>query len=153
MTLTYRRLGRFVGILGRCLDVPQTVGIFGSPGIAMAARAATCVIHGRPLAHLDPAMSQIVLHDIVFELPVSLMFTYEDVATSHLPNDCRIIDAIAQLNEGFAPKTPLRAACRHRSPIMLWRPPAQRGGPSVFFSPRTRPIRRTNGAMNSLNWR
>ncbi|MCW8843043.1 MAG: hypothetical protein OQK00_06470, partial [Rhodobacteraceae bacterium] len=60
-TISYSRLGQFVKGLGTHLDTPQIVGVFGSPGVVMAASAVACVIHGRPFVHLDPAMPQMVL--------------------------------------------------------------------------------------------
>ena len=61
-TISYGRLGAFVQDIGQHLKTPQIVGIFGSPGVAMAAGAVACVIRGRPFVHLDPAMPQMVLH-------------------------------------------------------------------------------------------
>jgi len=109
-TVTYEKLGQFVQSLGRHLETPQIVGIFGSPGIAMAASAVACVIGGRPFVHLDPAMPQMVLHNIISELQVSLVVTCETAAAGHLPGDCTTVDAIAILNEKAAPTRPLNAA-------------------------------------------
>lgn len=109
-TLSYGRLGQFVADLGRHLETPQVVGIFGSPGVAMAASAVACVIHGRPFVHLDPAMPQMVLHNIISELHVSLVVTCEAAAPGHLPGNCVPLDATALLNAAPAPHHPLHAA-------------------------------------------
>lgn len=109
-TLSYSRLGQFAADLGPHLSTPQVVGIFGSPGVAMAASAVGCVIHGRPFVHLDPAMPQMVLHNIISELQVSLVVTCEAPVPGHLPGDCLTLDATALLNAAPAPFDPLHAA-------------------------------------------
>jgi acyl-coenzyme A synthetase/AMP-(fatty) acid ligase/nucleoside-diphosphate-sugar epimerase/acyl carrier protein len=109
-TITYGKLGAFVQSLGRHLDTPQIVGVFGSPGVAMAASAVACVIRGRPFVHLDPAMPQMVLHNIISELRVSLVVTCQDAAAGHLPGDCKTVDAVAMLDEDEILTEPLNAA-------------------------------------------
>lgn len=108
-TITYRRLGQYVSKLGAYLATPQVVGIFGSPGVAMGASAVACVINGRPFVHLDPAMPQMVLHNIVSELDVSLIVTCEKAAPGHLPGNCATVDANDLLNDAPAPYEPLSA--------------------------------------------
>ena len=108
-TMTYGRLGGFIQDLGIHLETPQIVGIFGAPGVAMAASAVACVVRGRPFVHLDPAMPQMVLHNIISELQVSLVVTCQDPAAGHLPGDCRIVDATALLAEGTTSSEPLIA--------------------------------------------
>jgi acyl-coenzyme A synthetase/AMP-(fatty) acid ligase/nucleoside-diphosphate-sugar epimerase/acyl carrier protein len=108
--ITYDRLGQFVFSLGSFLKPPQVVGIFGSPGIAMAASAVACVIHGRAFVHLDPAMPQMVLHNIVSELQVSLIMTCEAAAAGQLPSDCETVDANDLLAKPPAPYAQLHAA-------------------------------------------
>jgi acyl-coenzyme A synthetase/AMP-(fatty) acid ligase/thioester reductase-like protein/acyl carrier protein len=109
-TITYERLGQFVSTLDCRLKTPQVVGIFGSPGVAMAASAVACVIHGRAFVHLDPAMPQMVLHNIVSELQVNLIMTCETPTPGHLPRDCVVVDANDLLGAAPAPYTPLHAA-------------------------------------------
>lgn len=109
-TVSYGRLGTFVQDLGQSLKTPKTVGIFGSPGVAMAASAVACVIAGRPFVHLDPAMPQMVLHNIISELQVTLVVACQDVAASHLPRDCSVVDARGILQRDAALIEPLRAA-------------------------------------------
>jgi acyl-coenzyme A synthetase/AMP-(fatty) acid ligase/nucleoside-diphosphate-sugar epimerase/acyl carrier protein len=107
-TITYRRLGQYVSKLGAYLATPQVVGIFGSPGVAMGASAVACMINGRPFVHLDPAMPQMVLHNIVSELDVSLIVTCDKAAPGHLPNNCPTVDANDLLNDAPTPYEPLR---------------------------------------------
>ena len=113
-TITYQRLGQFVSDLGTHLKSPQVVGVFGSPGLAMGASAVACVINGRPFVHLDPAMPQMVLHNIISELQVRLIVTCEPAAPGHLPGDCETIDANALLGMPAADFEMLEAA--HVSP-------------------------------------
>ena len=86
-TIAYRRLGQFVSELAGSLAKPQVVGIFGSPGVTMGASCVACVIYGCPFVHLDPAMPQMVLHNIVSELNVRLIVTCEKAAPGQLPGD------------------------------------------------------------------
>lgn len=111
-TVTYGRLGQFVANLGEYLKIPHVVGIFGSPGVAMAASAVTCVINGRPFVHLDPAMPQMVLHNIISELQVSVVVTCQSASPGHLPGDCVIVDATALLN-----KAPARFDALHSASV------------------------------------
>ncbi|MGB5864964.1 MAG: AMP-binding protein [Sulfitobacter sp.] len=97
-TITYDRLGQFVKSLGGHLTTSQVVGIFGSPGIAMAASAVACVVNGRPFVHLDSAMPQMVLHNIISELNVNLVVTCQTTALGHLPDNCEALDANALLD-------------------------------------------------------
>ncbi|ABD55533.1 AMP-dependent synthetase and ligase [Jannaschia sp. CCS1] len=109
-TVTYGGLGQFATQLGVHLETPQVVGVFGAPGVAMAASAVACVVHGRPFVHLDPAMPQMVLHNIVSELQVSLIVTCQRADPGQLPRDCATIDANDLLNAAPAPYAPLQAA-------------------------------------------
>lgn len=119
-TISYRKLGQFVSKLGAHLATPQVVGIFGSPGVAMGASCVACVIEGRPFVHLDPAMPQMVLHNIVSELDVSLIVTCEKPAPGQLPGNCETVDANDLLNDTPAPYDALRACpVRPEDPIYL----------------------------------
>lgn len=75
----------------------------------MAASAVACVINGRPFVHLDPAMPQMVLHNIISELHVRVVITCQAAASGHLPGDCVILDAITFLNEAPNRYEPLKA--------------------------------------------
>lgn len=119
-TIDYRRLGQFVSELGAYFETPQVVGIFGAPGVAMAASATACVINGRPFVHLDPAMPQMVLHNIVSELQVSLIITCDAPAPGQLPGDSATVDANDLLGMPPAPFAPLQAvAVAPADPIYL----------------------------------
>jgi len=108
-SITYRRLGQFASQLGGHLGAQQVVGIFGAPGVAMAASATACVIHGRPFVHLDPVMPQMVLHNIISELNVGLVVTSDPAAPGQLPGNCKIIDAHDLLDAPAEPYQPLMA--------------------------------------------
>ncbi len=108
--VTYGRLGQFAAELGGRLENSKAVGIFGTPGVSMAASAAACVINGRPFVHLDPALPQMVLHNIVAELQVSLIVICETATPGQLPGDCETVDADALLNDASASFAPLVAA-------------------------------------------
>lgn len=96
--VTYQRLGQFAADCGSYLEKVDVVGIFGAPGVAMAASAVACVIHGRPFVHLDPAMPQMVLHNIISELQVKLVIVCQRAAPGHLPRDADTLDAIKLLD-------------------------------------------------------
>ena len=119
--LTYGELGSYVERIRPRFRDAETVGIFGAPGIAMAAAACACVIDGRPFVHLDPAMPRMVLHNIIAELEVTLVVTCQPVAAGLLPGDCRRVDGSALLAElDAAPRAPLGAAdVRPDQPIYL----------------------------------
>jgi acyl-coenzyme A synthetase/AMP-(fatty) acid ligase/nucleoside-diphosphate-sugar epimerase/acyl carrier protein len=96
--LSYGQLGSFVEQVAPSLRDTQVVGIFGAPGVAMGASAVACVIHGRPFVHLDPAMPQMVLHNILSELQVALVMVCQPPATGQLPGDCQTLDAVSVLD-------------------------------------------------------
>lgn len=108
-TISYRRLGQFIADMGDRLAEPQVVGIFGAPGVAMGASAAACVVYGRPFVHLDPAMPQMVLHNIISELQVGVVVTCQPAAPGQLPGECATIEAAGLLSAPSAPYAPLRA--------------------------------------------
>lgn len=63
----------------------------------MGASAIACVIHGRPFVHLDPAMPQMVLHNILSELEVGLVLLCEPAAPGQLPGNCLTVEVEAVL--------------------------------------------------------
>lgn len=109
-SLTYARLGQFVAALASELRGTGAVGVFGAPGLAMGAACTACVIHGTPFVHLDPAMPQMVLHNILAELEVSLVLTCQDPAPGQLPDHCTQIDARRLLTAPAAPFPQITAA-------------------------------------------
>lgn len=91
--LSYGALADFVQVLGPLLGGDGAVAIFGAPGTLLAAAAVTCVVSGRPFVHLDPAMPQAVLTNIVDELQVGTIVTCQPPAPGQLPGQCRVIAA------------------------------------------------------------
>ena len=109
--ITYGQLGSFIEQLEPAIRETQVVGVFGAPSIAMAASSVACVVHGKPFVHLDPAMPQMVLHNIVSELAVTSIIECQPAASGQLPTDCRTVDAVALLDKvESAPSKPLVAA-------------------------------------------
>ena len=109
--LSYGQLGRFVERMGETVQAAPAVGIFGAPGLVMGASAVACVIHGRPFVHLDPAMPQAVLRNILSELGVTLVVLCQTPVPGQIPESCETLEARALL-EGIedAPRAALRAA-------------------------------------------
>ncbi|MCH2164581.1 MAG: AMP-binding protein [Marinovum sp.] len=97
--INYAQLGQFVSALGEEIRAHTVVGVFGAPGLVMGASAIACVIHGRPFVHLDPAMPQMVLHNILSELEVGLVILCEPPAPGQLPGNCETLEAEAVLLE------------------------------------------------------
>ncbi|MQY43608.1 AMP-binding protein [Epibacterium sp. SM1969] len=99
--LSYAQLGQFVMALDAPMRAHEVVGIFGAPGLAMGASAIACVIHGRPFVHLDPAMPQMVLHNILSELRVGLVILCEPAEPGKLSGECATLEAEAFLAEAL----------------------------------------------------
>ncbi|CAM3349589.1 AMP-binding protein [Paracoccus nototheniae] len=91
--LSYAELADFVALFQDRLTDDGPVAIFGTPGVLLAAAAVGCVIGGRPFVHLDPAMPQVVLTNIVDELAVGTIVTCQQPAPGQLPDRCRIMAA------------------------------------------------------------
>jgi|GEM_PF-1355380 len=111
VSISYGQLGSFVEKAGHRLRDTPVVGIFGAPGVAMGACAVACVIHGKPFVHLDPAMPQMVLHNILSELQVGMVMVCQPPAAGQLPGDCPTLDAVDLLDGvADAPSVALHAA-------------------------------------------
>ena len=111
MRLTYGELGAFAERMAPHVRGVPAVGVFGAPGIAMGAACTACVIHGVPFVHLDPAMPQMVLHNAVAELGVTLIAACQPAAPGLLPGGCARIDGAALLADlPSRPAAPPRAA-------------------------------------------
>ncbi len=109
--LTYCELGAVVERMAPHVAGASAVGVFGAPGVAMAAACTACVIHGVPFVHLDPAMPQMVLHNVVAELGVTTVVICQPAAPGLVPGSCAQVDAEALLRDPPpAPSRPLRAA-------------------------------------------
>ncbi len=91
--LSYASLGQYVSALKIPLTAHDVVAIYGAPGLVMGASAIACVIHGRPFVHLDPAMPQMVVHNILSELKVGLVVLCEPPAVGQIPGDCATLEA------------------------------------------------------------
>ncbi|MGR3484330.1 MAG: AMP-binding protein [Paracoccaceae bacterium] len=99
-SLDYAALGDVARRAGLALGGASVVGIYAAPSLAMGAVATACVIHGRPFVHLDPAMPQMVLHNVLAELGVTLVVACEPAPPGHLPGGVEVIGADALLDPG-----------------------------------------------------
>jgi acyl-coenzyme A synthetase/AMP-(fatty) acid ligase/thioester reductase-like protein/acyl carrier protein len=91
--LSYGDLASFVLVFQSQLTGDGPVAIYGTPSTLLAAAAVACVISGRPFVHLDPAMPQTVLTNIIAELEVGIIVTCQPARPGLLPDDCHIIAA------------------------------------------------------------
>lgn len=91
--LTYGELAAFVRAFQQQMRDDGPVGVFGTPGTLMGAAATAAVICGRPFVHLDPAMPQAVLTNIVDELQVGTIITSQSPRPDQLPAHCRVVTA------------------------------------------------------------
>lgn len=145
--ISYSRLGQYVSQLGPFFESHKVIGVYGVPSLAMAASALACVIYGRPFVHLDPAMPQMVLHNILSELKVSLIITCEAPTVGKLPKDCVAVEAEALLAEAPSAYTPLVAApVAPTDPIYLVATSGTTGRPKCI------PVSQ-DAAMLSYEWR
>lgn len=108
--LSYADLARFVLVFQSQLTDDGPVALFGTPGTLLAAAASACVISGRPFVHLDPAMPQAVLTNIVAELGVGTIVTCQRPKPGQLPGHCRILTAQNCLDRDPPAGAELRAA-------------------------------------------
>ncbi|WP_169308769.1 AMP-binding protein [Paracoccus gahaiensis] len=92
-SLTYGALSDFVRALQDRFADDGAVAIFGTPGTLLAAAGVACVISGRPFVHLDPAMPQAVLTNILAELDIVTIVTCQPPAPGQLPDHGRLIAA------------------------------------------------------------
>ncbi|MGZ3216016.1 AMP-binding protein [Paracoccus sp. T5] len=108
--LSYAELARFVREF-QCQPTGQgPIAIFGMPSTLLAAAATACVISGRPFVHLDPAMPQAVLTNIVDELQVGTIITSQLPQLGQLPAQCRVIAAESCLGGAQGDRPALVAA-------------------------------------------
>lgn len=108
--LSYGDLAAFVQAFRDQMLKDGPVGVFGAPGTLMGAAATAAVVCGRPFVHLDPAMPQAVLTNIVDELQVGTIITSQPAKPGQLPAHCRVITAQSCLEAPQAPRAPLVAA-------------------------------------------
>ncbi len=111
LRLSYSQLGDFTRACQPLFQGHQAIGIYGAPSALMGAASTACVIDGRPFVHLDPAMPNAVLSNIVAELEIGLILTCQTPKDGQLPDGPQVVDAHTCLR-GDAPRAPqpLRAA-------------------------------------------
>ncbi|WP_405401284.1 AMP-binding protein [Paracoccus sp. Ld10] len=97
--LSYGQLASFVLAFQSRLDVEGPIALFGTPSTLLAAAAVSCVISGRPFVHLDPAMPQAVLGNIVDELQIGTIVTCQPGGLEKLPTHCSLLAAQACLED------------------------------------------------------
>lgn len=109
LSLTYGQLADCIQRIGAHLP-DRPVAVFGKPGTLFGAAVTACVVLGRPFVHLDPAMPQEVLGNILSELGIDLVLLAEPAGPGQLPAHIRNVD-VAQVIAGFAdaPPVPIRA--------------------------------------------
>ncbi|AGT11360.1 AMP-binding protein [Paracoccus aminophilus] len=95
--LSYAALADFVRVFLSQMRDDGPVGVFGTPSTLMGAASIAAVVTGRPFVHLDPAMPQAVLTNIVDELQVGTIITSQEPKPGQLPAHCRVITAASCL--------------------------------------------------------
>lgn len=110
LTLTYGQLADCIARLGENLPRGE-VAVFGKPTALFGAAVMACVVLGRPFVHLDPAMPDEVLRNILSELDIDVVLLSEAARPGQIPDHCRHVD-VAQVIAGFAdaPAAPVQAA-------------------------------------------
>ena len=108
LSLSYAQLAGFVAATQAVLAGQKAVAVYGVPGALFGAAVIACVIDGRPFVHLDPAMPNAVVGNILAELDIGLILTAQPPKPDQLPANCRVIDAATLLDA--APGTPVQAA-------------------------------------------
>ncbi len=87
------------------------VAVFGKPSVIFGAAVTACVVSGRPFVHLDPAMPDDVLGNILAELAIDVVFVTDQPLAGQLPAGCTCVD-VKPLLKGLAakPLTPVNSA-------------------------------------------
>lgn len=114
--LTYGELAAFIAAIRPELQGQKAVAVYGVPGTLFGAAVTACVVDGRPFVHLDPAMPETVLANIVAELGISLILTAQPPKPGQLPGDCRVVNAGAFLGSAPVPITPTAISARPVQP-------------------------------------
>lgn len=91
-TLSYGQLAGCIQRLQAHMPTDTPVAIFGRPSTVFGAAATACVVSGRPFVHLDPAMPDDVLRNILDELGIRVIFLSEPAASKQLPATCTCIN-------------------------------------------------------------
>ncbi|MDS9469957.1 AMP-binding protein [Paracoccus sp. MBLB3053] len=93
LRLTYGELAAFVAACRVPMAGQRAVALYGAPGALFGATAATAVIAGCPFVHLDPAMPNSVLANILDELEIGLVIVSQTPRDGQLPAGCQVLDA------------------------------------------------------------
>ncbi|RJL02833.1 NAD-dependent epimerase/dehydratase family protein [Paracoccus aestuarii] len=101
--LSYGQLARAVAAMGAGLGDAAAVGIYGVPGVPLGAAVVAATVAGRPFVHLDPAMPDQVLGNILDELRIDTVIACQPVPQGRLPAACRVIEAAPCLTADAAP--------------------------------------------------
>lgn len=110
-TLRYGQLADFISRLQAFMPADAPVAVFGKPSAVFGAAVTGCVVSGRPFVHLDPAMPNEVLGNILDELAIDVVLLAEPPAVGQLPATCTCVDVaslVVDLND--APEIPVKAA-------------------------------------------
>lgn len=102
-TLTYGELADFTARVQRLMPRDTPIAVFGKPSTLFGAAATACVLTGRPFVHLDPAMPEDVLRNILAELGADVVFCADPPAPGQLPDGCTQIDIAAVLLDRDSP--------------------------------------------------
>ncbi|MFY0681860.1 MAG: AMP-binding protein [Thalassovita sp.] len=143
--LSYQDLAAFVALCRKDLVAQKAVAIYGRPSALFGAAAVTCVIDGRPFVHLDPAMPDTVLANIVAELGISVVIKAQEPKAGQLPDHCIVQDAQRYLN-GAVPDVVKAAKVDPSDPIYLVATSGTTGRPKCI------PVTQDSAAL-SYQWR
>ncbi|MBB3995698.1 acyl-coenzyme A synthetase/AMP-(fatty) acid ligase/thioester reductase-like protein [Sulfitobacter undariae] len=97
--LSYGQLADFISKLQPLMPSDAPVAVFGKPSLAFGAAVTACIVSGRPFVHLDPAMPNEVLGNILEELAINTVFLAEPPTAGQLPQSCTRIEVAAQLDD------------------------------------------------------
>ncbi|MEP3297655.1 MAG: AMP-binding protein [Pseudoruegeria sp.] len=110
-TLRYGELADLIGRMQPFLSTETPLAVFGKPSTLFGAAVTACVVLGRAFVHLDPAMPNEVLQNILKELLIETVFCCERAEVAKIPSEYSCIDVSALavgLND--QPSHPIKAA-------------------------------------------
>lgn len=110
LALTYGELACCIERLQAYLPAHGAVAVFGKPSTSFAAATTACIVLGRAFVHLDPAMPNDVLANILSELHIDTVFVCQTPKNGQLP-DANLVDVNAVIAApNAAPDQPVVAA-------------------------------------------
>lgn len=110
-SLTYAELAGFIAASADTFTGQQAIAIYGTPSALFGAAATASVVLGCPFVHLDPAMPDSVLANIMAELDIDVILTCQPTRDGQLPKGCRVIDVASFLgSDAAAPVQPAPVA-------------------------------------------